>query len=84
MLLDQHATGQRMWTDNRRPPLPSFVDDARGRSRRRLLLVLAIIVVSGLLVADTATLLVSMANQGIDLRSAITPGLSHNSVKWPL
>lgn len=83
MLLDQHATGQRMWTDNPRPPLPSFVNDARG-SRRKLLLVLAIIVVSGLLVAATATLLVSMANQGIDLRSAITPGLSHNSVKWPL
>lgn len=84
MLLDHHTTGQRIRTDNPRPPLPLFVNDARGRSRRKLLLVLTIIVVSGLLVAGTATLLVSMANQGIDVRSAITPGLSHNSVKWPL
>lgn len=83
MVLDHHAIGQRMRIDNARPSLASIVNDARRRSRRKLWLALTIIIVSVLLIAATATLLVYMASQGIDLRSAITPGLSHNSVKWP-
>jgi hypothetical protein len=83
--LDHSPIGQRLWVDS--PPLSVSSlenDDANGRSRRKLLLGLMIIIVSGLLVGATAILLVHMAHQGIDLRSPISPGLSNNNVKWPL
>lgn len=82
--LDHSPIGQRLWVDSPRLSVSSLENDARGRSRRKLLLGLMIIIVSGLLVGATAILLVHMAHQGIDLRSAITPGLSNNNVKWPL